>query len=67
MLSSSSSSNFFWGVPFFFGIAPEPCQNLVVPPERTRVRSLSLMRLAVLPDLLMWPYSRPRRKELGRL
>ncbi|XXG42107.1 hypothetical protein AAC387_Pa01g2451 [Persea americana] len=34
----------------------------VVPPERTRVRSLSLMHLAVLPDPLMWSYSRPGRR-----
>ncbi|XXG59062.1 hypothetical protein AAC387_Pa04g1205 [Persea americana] len=33
-----------------------------VPPERTRVRSRSLMRLAVLPDPLMRLYSRPRRR-----
>ncbi|KAJ8635652.1 hypothetical protein MRB53_009919 [Persea americana] len=30
----------------------------VVPPEQTRVRSPSLMRLVVLPDPPMWPYSR---------
>ncbi|XXG62736.1 hypothetical protein AAC387_Pa05g1049 [Persea americana] len=34
----------------------------VVPLEQTRVRSLPLMRLVVLPDLLMWLYSRPGRR-----
>ncbi|XXG73211.1 hypothetical protein AAC387_Pa07g2170 [Persea americana] len=47
MLSSSSSSYFFRGV---------------VPLERTRVRSPSLMCLVILPDPLMWPYSRPGKR-----
>ncbi|XXG62825.1 hypothetical protein AAC387_Pa05g1129 [Persea americana] len=39
-----------------------PETSSVVLPERTRVRSRSTMRLAVLPNPLMRPYSRPRRR-----